>query len=72
VGSRLSFRPDRAFAVFLIVALALAGLGLVVPDVFRPLDRFFAWGGADLIGVRGWMYLCIAAVLGAVAGLVGW
>jgi hypothetical protein len=58
--------------VFVVVVIVLAGLGLVVPDVFRPLDRYFGWGGADVIGVRGWMYLCIAAVLGAVAGLVGW
>jgi hypothetical protein len=72
MGSRLSFRPDRALTVFVIVLLALAGLGLVVPDVFRPLDHYFAWGGADVVGIRGWMYFCIAIVIGAVAGLVGW
>jgi hypothetical protein len=66
---RIRFDRDRAIGVSLIVATGFLIVETAFPGITRPLAELFAWGGAEIIGDAGWMWLCIASIAGIVAGL---
>jgi hypothetical protein len=66
---RGTFDTDRAIAAFLIVGTVFLLLEVAIPGWWLPFERYFDWGGAQILGTGAWMAICIQLLA---AAIVSW
>lgn len=65
----VKFDVNRAIAAFLIVGAVFLLLELAFPGWSKPFERYFDWGGAQVVGTGGWLAICVQIL---VAAIVSW